>query len=388
MKIALDATPLTVPSSGIGEYTLQLAQHLARSFPRDNFLLLAHSSFPAVTGPANLHSLGCRTNWLSGRWWLLGLPGVLQREGVDVFHGTNYRVPFLPLLPSVLTIHDLSSIRLPELHERTTRRTARRLPWMVRAATHVVTPTQAMRAEILDEFRLPVEKVSVIPLAAGPQFSPSAPGNPAVLEKHKIKQPYVLFVGTLEPRKNLVTLVRAFARLSAELQKETQLVLCGRWGWKNEELQSEIRRLHLEEKVRATGHVPAEDLPALYRSATLLAYPSLYEGFGLPPLEAMACGVPVIAGTAPALSEVLGDAALRVDPPKVDDWRDALETLLLKPAERESYIRKGFEQAKKFSWQRTAEQTYRVYQKVLADYSPRTWARACRTVLARVPAAR
>lgn len=384
-KIALDATPLTVPKSGIGEYSLQLARHLAQCFPRDEFLLLSNFHFAAVPGPSNLRSIVCPTNWISGRWWLVGLPRVLERVGVAVFHGTDYSVPLLPLLPSVLTIHDLSSLCLPQLHERRTRRTARRLRWMVRVAAHIVTPTTAMREEILRRFFLPQEKVSVIPLAPGPQFRTEVCTDAAVLEKYGLCQPYVLFVGTLEPRKNLVTLVRAFAALPSSLLAETRLVLCGRLGWHNEDLLAEIARRGLRGKVQLTGHVCETDLPSLYRAATVFAYPSVYEGFGLPPLEAMASGVPVIASTASALTEVLGEAAVHVRPEDPEAWRDALQNFLSNSSLRKDYVRRGLAHAQDFSWVKTAEQTYAVYEKVLAEHSPRKWHRLYRTMLDWMP---
>jgi glycosyltransferase involved in cell wall biosynthesis len=384
-KIALDATPLTVPKSGIGEYSRQLAQHLAQCFPGDEFLLLSNFQFPAVPGPSNLGSIVCSTNWMSGRWWLVGLSRVLKDAGVTVFHGTDYSVPMLPLLPSVLTIHDLSSIRLPQLHERRTRRTARRLRWMVRVAAHIVTPTRTIREEILRQFFLSEESVSVIPLAPGPQFHKEASADAAVLEKYGLSQPYVLFVGTLEPRKNLVTLVQAFAALPSALRAETQLVLCGRRGWHTEELLAEIDRRRLRGKVQLIGHVCETDLPSLYRAATVFAYPSVYEGFGLPPLEAMASGVPVIASTASAVTEVLGDSAVLVPPEEPHAWRDALQNLLNSSSLRKDYVRRGLLHAQDFSWVQTAEQTYAVYEKVLAEHSPKQWHRPYRTLLDWIP---
>lgn len=388
VKVALDATPLTVQKSGIGEYAYQLARHLALRYPQDEFLLVSNFPFPPVTGIPNLRSQYCTTNWISGRWWLVGLPRILEREGVSVFHGTDYSVPLLPLRPSVLTIHDLSSLRWSHLHERRTRRTARRLPWMVRMATHVVTHSVAVREEIMQQFNLPEEKVSAIPLAPGPQFCAASDGDQSVLEKYDLHQPYVLFVGTLEPRKNLVTLVRAFASLPPALLADTQLVFCGRWGWKNDDLEAEIARLRPAKSLRVTGYVPDADLPALYRGATVFAYPSLYEGFGLPPLEAMASRVPVIASTAAALTEVLGDAALRVDPLDVEAWRQSLQSLLGDAQLRETYARRGLLHVQKFSWDAAAERSYAVYQKVLSEYCPGSWERVCRTMLDWVPTTR
>jgi glycosyltransferase involved in cell wall biosynthesis len=378
MRVALDATPLTILKSGIGEYTFQLALHLAKHHPEDEFLLVSNFPFPPVAGTPNLKSLVCRGGWIAGRWWLAGLPQALQREKVSVFHGTDYAVPLLPCLPSVLSIHDLSSIRLPQLHERRTRRTAGRLPWMVRVATHIVTDSTVVRDEVIEEFKLVPSKVSGIPIAPRPQFSPIANGEErSVLAKYDLHQPFVLFVGTLEPRKNLLSLVRAFAGLPDSLRDESELVLCGRWGWKNEPLQGEIARLGLEKKVRIVGYVSDAELPPLYRAASVFAYPSLYEGFGLPPVEAMASGVPVIASTDATLKEVLGEAALLVNPSDVGALSAALAKLLDTESLRMAYQAKGLSHVQKFSWDSTADRTYAVYLKALAEYESRRWVRFC-----------
>ncbi len=388
MKIAIDATPLAVQKTGIGEYTHQLALHLALRHPQDDFLLVANFPFPPVKGPPNLKSKSCATNWIAGRWWLAGLPRLLEQEGVRIFHGTDYSVPLLPLRPSVLTVHDLSSVRWSHLHERRTRRTSRRLPWMVRMAAHVITPTLAICEEVKQEFRLPGGKVSAIPLAPGPQFHAAAGDDDPIRKRYGLDQPYILFVGALEPRKNLVTLVRAFAGLPRQLLAETQLVICGPRGWKNDDFQAEIGRLQPANWLRMTGYVPDEDLPALYRGATVFAYPSLYEGFGLPPLEAMASGVPVIASNVPSLTEVLGDAALLVDPLDVEGWRQGIRTLLCAAEIRQTYVRRGNLHAQKFCWERSADLTYSIYQKILSEFCPGNWDRVWRTMLRWVPEAR
>ncbi len=371
ITVALDAAPLTVLKSGIGEYTRQLALHLARRYPEDGFLLLSNFPFSAVAGPTNLRSMVCPTGRISARWWLVGLPLVLKREGVAVFHGTDYAVPLVPFLPCVLSIHDLSSLRFPQLHEPRTRRIARRLPWMVRVAAHVVTGSVTIREEVIERFGLPREKVSAIPLAPGPQFRPEWNGKELlILEKYGLHQPFVLFVGTLEPRKNLVRLVRAFAALPPAQVHDTHLVLCGRMGWKNDPLQAEIARLGLERSVRIIGYVSDAELPALYRAATVFVYPSLYEGFGLPTLEAMASGIPVIASREPTLKEVLGDAAMSIDPYDVKALRDALESFLNSESLRDLYRSRGSTHAGRFSWAETADETYAIYRKILTEYRP------------------
>jgi len=208
---------------------------------------------------------------------------------------------------------------------------------------------------------VPAECIVVTPLAADERFRPqSSERVEAVREKYGIDKPYILFAGTIEPRKNLVTLLRAFAPLTKDFPH--LLVLAGARGWFSEPVFAEVERLGLKERVAFTEYVPEEDLPALMSGADVFVYPSLGEGFGLPPLEAMACGTPVICSNAPALPEVVGEDAITVLPTEVEAWTEAMRQVLSDADMRAKLREKGLKRAQKFSWERTAQLTLKAFE--------------------------
>ncbi len=349
--IALDATPLSVPLAGIGRYTAELARHLAAAHPESQVTLLSDQPFMEPAGPPNLHSDPRPARAWERRWWSVGLPLRLRRLRASLFHGTDFAVPFYASSPAVLTIHDLAPFRFPH-----NPRVARRLPGAARRARAIIVPSERMKQEVVAELRLPDDKVFVTPLAAASCFRP---GSASVGRQ----RPYVLFVGTIEPRKNLVRLLNAFARLN---WPDVKLVLAGRraWGW--EEVEARIHELGLQSRVEIAGHVPDEELADLYRGAAVFVYPSLYEGFGLPVLEAMACGAPVVTSKDTAPADVCGDAAWLVDPHSEEEIREAIEATLKNPTLAATLGRRGLARAAEFSWTRTAELTWQVYESALS----------------------
>jgi alpha-1,3-rhamnosyl/mannosyltransferase len=243
----------------------------------------------------------------------------------------------------------------------------RRIGESIRRADCVISDSEYGRQEILAEFNLPPEKVVSVLLAAGSGFSPVAADRlPAVLKPFGfLPQQYILSVGTLEPRKNLTTAIRAYARLPEVIRAETPLVIAGMKGWRTEGLDKEVAALIDKGQIRRLGYVPDEALPALYSGARVFVYPSLYEGFGLPPLEAMACGAPVIVSNRSSLPEVVGDTGLQVDALDVDGLAQAMSQIIEDDALRASLRQLGMERAKSFSWRRCAEETLAVYRKVV-----------------------
>jgi len=223
-----------------------------------------------------------------------------------------------------------------------------------------------VKADVERHLRLPPERVRVVPLAAAPSFRPleDATKMAAVRAKYDLPERFILNVGALEPGKNQATLVRAFRRLRRG-GVEQALVIAGPPAWRYERLLRLVDRLGLTDEVRFLGYVPAEDLVALYNLADLFAFPSLYEGFGLPPLEAMACGTPMVCSNAASLPEVVGDAAITVDPYDVEGLAQAMHRVLTDASLREELRAKGLAQAKQFTWERTARETVAVYRQVL-----------------------
>ena len=384
MRIGIDGIPLATPKTGIGHYTFEVARELAPARPGDEFDLLApvpvssqlEEACAAHGGqPANLRATAPRTDGhLRRRWWSFGLPLHLRERGFALYHGTNYNVPPWAGCPTIVTVHDLSLLLHPETHEsRLVELARRRLPVMTRAAAHVLTDSESVRAEICDALGVEPGRVTAVPLAPRRAFRPAPPAEAeAVCRRLGVREEFVLFVGTVEPRKNLLTLVRAFDLLTRETTLRPQLVIAGRKGWLSEELYELVERSPAAPRVLFTGYVTDEDLRALYTACRVFVYPSVYEGFGLPPLEAMACGAAVVASRIPVIEETAGAAAARlVAPTDAEALASALAELLADEAARAELSAAGRERAREFTWERTARLTAEVYERVLAEHGTR-----------------
>jgi glycosyltransferase involved in cell wall biosynthesis len=267
----------------------------------------------------------------------------------------------------VLTIHDLSTLVYPELHRpRLARRARVRLPLAAKMARAIITPTEAVKREVCSQFRLKTEKVIAIHEAPRSVFQPLPLHETLEIRKRLgIEEDFLLFVGTLEPRKNLLTLLTAFDQILRHTSWRPQLVVAGGEGWLMDETFSFLKESGINEHLRLPGYLDDEELKALYSSCKVFIYPSLYEGFGLPPLEAMACGAPVVASRIPALQETLGEAAILIEPVDVDGLARAIIDILANEERRISFASAGLKQAAKFSWESAAKQTYEVYQQVV-----------------------
>lgn len=234
----------------------------------------------------------------------------------------------------------------------------------VEAADAVIVPSSATKSDLVAWFKLPARKVRVVPLAAGECFLP-LPSQEVipVLRRHRLPvRGYILFAGNIEPRKNLARLVEAYNILRKETRLTPLLVLVGGGGWKNQPIHRAIRASPFATDIKLLGYVSDEEISALMNGAALFSYPSIYEGFGIPPLEAMACGTPVVASNASSLSEVVGDAALLVDPSDVTGLAAAMVRILQDQTLREDLRERGFKQARQFSWEETARLTVQVYE--------------------------
>lgn len=348
MKVALDATPLSVTTGGVRRYTEELVRALGVEYPADSFHLLSDQRFHVTDQlPANvkIHPRG-----LSRRWWLVGLSRELSRLDCDVFHGTDFSVPYLRLRPTVMTLHDLSPWRDRGWHHAADR-VRRRTPFLLRLgiATMVITPTEAVRREAIAMFRLAESRIVAVPEAASDLFRPMPGGDGG--------KPYFLYLGTLEPRKNVGLLLDAWR----EVRKthDVDLVLAGRQ-------REDFSPLPDEPGLRVTGAVSDAELPALYSNAVASLYPSLYEGFGLPVLEAMQCGCPVITSRDPAIMEVSAGAAVHEEASDVRGWAAAMERVLLSP---DDWRLKGIRRAADFSWIATARLTMEVYAEAIRRFN-------------------
>jgi alpha-1,3-rhamnosyl/mannosyltransferase len=353
VKIALDATPLTIPSGGERRYTEELTRALARAFADDEFWLLSDQKFDLPDGvPANVHSGGGPRSVLERRWWMWGLQSEIARLGIDVFHGTDFAVPYLPVRPSVMTLHDLSPWMDKSWHVDADR-VKKRAPILLRLglATLVITPSEAVRKQAIERFRITPDRVVAIPHAAAKHFRPMArAGN---------HRPYLLYVGTIEPRKNVKLIIDTWR----EIRKThpIDLILAGRRREDSPEIPA-------EPGLQLVGLVPEGELASFYSGALACLYPSYYEGFGLPVLEAMQCGAPVIASNAPAISEVAGDAAILLNPTDQRAWVNAVQALIENPERRRDLSEKALARAAQFSWTKTAERTHEVYRQAIERF--------------------
>jgi alpha-1,3-rhamnosyl/mannosyltransferase len=376
MRIGLDGQPLLKPKTGVGHYTLELARALAALRPEVSFELIAPDAIPVSiireteTIP-NLRVVSIKANALMRRWSSIGLPRYMRRARLDLFHGTNYQVPLMNAKRNVLTVHDLSVFTHPETHDvRFARRARRRLPIMLRNASHIITPTVTIKDELISRFKLAPARITVTPEAPRNSFFQMKLEDTAdVRQRLGINSEFILFVGTIEPRKNLQTLLRAFERISRTTNHRSQLVLAGGAGWLTDDFDRHVRASDFQKRIRLTGYLRDEELRALYSSCKVFVYPSLYEGFGLPPLEAMACGAPVVASRIAPHEETLKDNARLVEPLDESALAKAIVDLLEDERARKSLAQAGLSHVTNFSWRQTAEMTWEVYEAVFANNS-------------------
>lgn len=347
MIVALDGTPLTVSTGGVRRYTEELARALAAEFPADRYHWISDQRFhsPRDLPPNLVSEIRKPHNVFDRRWWLIGVQREMYRIGAELFHGTEFSVPYLPIRPAVLTLHDLSPWMNRDWHIQADR-VRKRTPALIGLglATMIITPTEAIRTQAMEFFRIHRDRVVAIAEAAGTNFRPVPRAN------HH--DPYFLYVGTLEPRKNLLTVIAAWREIRR--RHDVELVLAGRH-------REDFPKLPEEPGLRVLGETLERELPALYSGAVASLYPSLYEGFGLPVLEAMQCGTAVITSRDPAISEVSGGAAIHIDATDTKSWMAAMELMLIKPDELASRRERSLRQAREFSWNRTAQKTRGVY---------------------------
>jgi len=369
MRIGFDGTPLLGQRSGVGQYTGRLLAHLVQQQPEWEYMLFSNRPFGPLEAALD-RTLPLPDNFGFSRfvWMQLMLPRIIRQRQPDLCHFPNNTAPLCLSHPSVITIHD-ASLFLHSRHHPRSRLLALRwlLPHVARRATAVITVSHHARQDLMRVLQLPAEKIHVIHEAAPAGFQPlEDPIRRRQLRaRYNLPEQFVLFVGTMEPRKNLKRLVRAIAQLR-QRGCDTRLVLVGPNGWLiNGSLEKEIETLNLQDAVLSLGYVPQEDLPGIYSLATVFAFPSLYEGFGLPPLEAMACGTPVLTSRDTAMAEICGEAACLVNPHEEDAIADGLACLLTHPERREHLRQLGLVRAQQYSWERTAQETALVYEKVL-----------------------
>ncbi len=288
-------------------------------------------------------------------------------QSLDILHNpAHFPLPFPVHKRYIMTIHDITALTMPEYHTRYRVLYSKFfLPANIKRASHIIADSQSTKEDLLDFFNLNDDRITVIPLAVDESFRPCSKEEiKPKIERFQLKKPFILFVSTIEPRKNIKTLIRAFNDLLKHYP-EYELVIVGQNGWKYEDIYYEVNRLSLERTVRFLKYVSNEDLIALYSAATLFVFPSWYEGFGLPPLEAMSCGTPVIVSSRGSLPEIVGSGGCTIEPNDQEELMEAMEMFIADPDKRKEQSSYNLKRAKQFSWNRCAKETMQVYRDVL-----------------------
>jgi glycosyltransferase involved in cell wall biosynthesis len=376
MHVVLDARYIARRQSGVGAYTQRLIMGLATIDHENHYTCLVANDGPGLpVRQANVAAFPTRVSFedhLRGDLWLLGhLPFRLRKLGTDVYHGPAVFLPHVKLgYRTVVTIHDLVSFLFPETVPRKYSLYMRLMTRLAaRSADRIIAVSHATKADLVQTLRVPPAKIAVIHEAVGPEFArvPPPAAVDAVVERYGLQHPYCLFVGNLEPRKNLPGLIEAFAEVRRRLGatgRPAQLVLAGTRAWLHGGIFRAVEAHGLASAVAFTDYVPTADLPALYAGATCFVFPSLYEGFGLPVLEAMAAGAPVVAARAGSIPEVAGDAALLVDARVPGELAAAIEAVLTDATLRDRLVARGRARAATFEWNTVARETLAVYEAV------------------------
>lgn len=379
MKLFIESSAIFSERSGVGQVAKRLTEAYHHYYPEQQIRLFGFRFFirPFVAPIKADDTLKYRLiRWLPGRIYtglfkkggLVPMDALIGASRKDVIFFPNFvRWPLMWNRRSIAMIHDLSFVLFGQYSSGPNKEyMLKYVPKTIAKADHILTVSESSKKDIIDHFKVPADKISVVYNFTDPIFYPRNTAEIAsARKKFNLPKNYILFVSSLEPRKNLSGLLDAYDQLDPTIQKKYGLVLAGGKGWLNEDIHAKADKL-VEKglNIIRTGYVADEDLPAIYSGASVFAYPSFYEGFGIPPLEAMACGVPVITADNSSLPEVVGDAAILVNANKTFETTNAVQKVLSNPDLQKSLIKKGYEQAKKFSAENSAKQLNDTIQKI------------------------
>lgn len=370
MRISIDYTPALRQYAGIGRYTRNLTAALAEIDRENAYTLFCMGAAPeSAAFPPNFRVRTTRvpSRWLTAGWHKLRLPLPVEllAGSSDIYHSMDFTLPPLHRARGVVTIHDLSYLRLPAVADPGLRNyLLQAVPRALTRAAHIVADSTHTKLDIQELLDVPAAKISVVPGGVETRFHPvhDTAQLASVRSRYGLPKKFILFVGTLEPRKNLPRLISAFGQARRGAALPHRLIIAGRQGWLFEEIYQRVETERLDDAVQFIGYTQDADLPALYTLADFVAFPSLYEGFGLPPLEAMACGTPVVTGDNSSLPEAVGDAALLVDVEDADALADALVRAATDESLRSRLSVLGPQQAAHFTWGAAAEKLMAVYR--------------------------
>lgn len=389
MKIAIDALPFMTPKTGVGYYTYNLISEFLKIAPQNHYYLCDVligriiynmyriediSSFNYFSDYfSNISKLPFPLNGLI--WFLLsqyakaaGKTTKIKVEDADIFFGTNFRGVFKKTLRNVITIHDMAHEYYPEAMSKRIYIYLKRLQQSAEKADLIIADSENTKKDILKFLGVSEKKVKVIYPGVDTIFRPINDTDvlDSVKKKYNLYERFILYLGAIQPRKNITTLIRAYNMLCKEHNFKHRLVIAGGVGWKNKDIRYLVEELGLQDKIIFTRYVPENDLPVIYNLADVFVFPSLYEGFGLPVLEAMACGTPVVTSNVSSLPEVAGDAVLLINPHSVEELADSIKRIISDEDLRKRNIAKGLEQAKLFTWEKCARETLEAFSQVLS----------------------
>ncbi|MGH2543839.1 MAG: glycosyltransferase family 4 protein [Ardenticatenaceae bacterium] len=368
MRIGIDARILGYRRAGIGKYTQRLIEQLAALEHEDEFIILrSRKDSDTLVEQSNFRRRTLRTpsHFRFEQWSLLPETFFLR---LDLLHSPDFIPPFRRNYKSIITVHDLAFLRFPHFVTTDSAHHYGLIDQAVRRTDHIIAVSQSTKADLVNLLGADERKVTVIHEAADPTFHPIKDEEMvrAVRKKYGLaERPYIFFLSTIEPRKNLPTLLQAFRKLCDEYSHphDVMLAIAGEEGWLFDNVQKLHHDLELEKHAVFLGRVPQADLPALFNGALVHVHPSYYEGFGLTPLEAMACGTPTITSNVSSLPEVVGDAGLLVPPDEVEEWSGAIYRLLTDDSLRQILREKGLRRAAQFSWEKAAQQHLELYHR-------------------------
>ncbi len=366
LKIAIDARPAADAKAGISRFVLELIKAMRKIDSENTYIYYTDKKI------ALLNSLNSRKAWASTEnhiigdiWEQIKLPIDLYGEKVDIYHGTTGRLPRLRMRTKyVVTIHDLNPLKFSNSNTHTYNcYMSILLKQSVNVADKVIAISNTTKNDIMELLHIPEEKIKVIYQGVDKYWKPvNSVSQLAIRKKYNISTPYILAVGNLEPKKNFPRLFSAFSIIKDNKKIKEQLVVVGPEGWSTKSISDSARKLSPD--IIFTGYISDYELQILYSGAELFVFPSLYEGFGLPLLEAMACEVPVIASNSLAIPEIAGDAALFFDPTNIEEIAETIEKVISNEELRKELIQKGINRVKQFSWEKTAKETLNLYKEI------------------------
>jgi glycosyltransferase involved in cell wall biosynthesis len=370
LRIAIDYTSALRQTAGIGRYTRGLVGALAKVDLENAYTLFCAGQTPPPDGwPANFSVRATRlpARWLTTAWHKLRIPLPAEQlaGACEIFHSPDFTLPPLRRALGVVTVHDLSFLRVPQCADPGLRAFLEKaVPRSLARSARVLADSENTRKDLIELLDVVPDKISVVPAGIEPRFRPveDEAQLAAVRARYQLPERFILMVGTIEPRKNLARLITAYGRLRRQTGLPHALVIAGREGWLFEGIYEQVKQERLTEQIRFPGFVADADLPALYTLADVLAFPSLYEGFGLPPLEAMACGTPVVASDNSSLPEAVGAAALLVSAEDTEGLADAMARVLCDADLRGRLIELGRLRAARFTWREAALRLLAAYR--------------------------